>query len=164
MTSGVVVSDLVVEYVTEGYVIRPLNGLSFEVEQGELVVLLGPSGSGKTTLLSCLGGMLRPTAGSIQMNGTDVTGLSAADLGQYRRNEVGFVFQAFNLIPSLSAKENVAVPLLVGGMKRSEAMSRAEAMLKEVGLEDRMNHKPSKLSGGQQQRVAVARGLIHQPD
>ncbi len=157
------VSDLVVEYKTDGYAIRPLDGLSFEAKTGELVVLLGPSGSGKTTLLSCLGGILTPTAGTIQLGDTTVSGLDRAGMDSYRRELVGFVFQAFNLIASLSARENVAVPLLVTGTKRSTALARADVLLDMVGLGERGHHRPSQLSGGQQQRVAVARGLAQDP-
>ena len=157
------VRDLVVEFVHDGYAIRPLDGLSFEAEAGELVVLLGPSGCGKTTLLSCLGGILTPTSGSIVLGGTDVTALRGADLDAHRRRQVGFVFQAFNLIPSLSARENVAVPMMLTGHTRAAAFARADELLELVGLGDRRHHKPSKLSGGQQQRVAVARGLGHEP-
>ncbi len=161
--SALTISDLVVEYVTDQYAVRPLDGLSFEADRGELIVLLGPSGSGKTTLLSCLGGMLQPTSGSIRLGELEITGLSSGELGRYRREKVGFVFQAFNLIASLTAVENVAVPLLVTGTKRRVALARAEAILGDVGLADRLHHRPSQLSGGQQQRVAVARGLVHGP-
>ncbi|MEO1064673.1 MAG: ATP-binding cassette domain-containing protein [Actinomycetota bacterium] len=157
------VDDLVVEYVNDGYLVRPLDGLSFAAEPGELVVLLGPSGSGKTTLLSCLGGILTPTSGSIHLGDTDVSALRGRDLVDYRRSEVGFVFQAFNLIPSLSARENVAMPLIMTGRRRSDAFSRADELLERVGLADRSGHRPSQLSGGQQQRVAVARGLGNDP-
>ncbi|MFN3255908.1 MAG: ATP-binding cassette domain-containing protein [Ilumatobacter sp.] len=163
--SGLVVTDLVKEYAGDGYVVRPLDHLSFHAEPGELVVLLGPSGSGKSTLLSCLGGMLSPTSGSISLNGLDVTGAFKKHLDAYRRKHVGFVFQGFNLIPSLSARENVAVPLIVSkACSRSEALARADALLERVGLGDRTRHRPSQLSGGQQQRVAVARGLVTDPD
>jgi putative ABC transport system ATP-binding protein len=162
MTS-LIVRDLVVEYVHDGYAIRPLDGLTFQADPGELVVLLGPSGSGKTTLLSCLGGILTPTSGSIRLGDTEVTGLGPKDLETYRRTSVGFVFQAFNLIPSLSARENVAVPLMLIGWDRDRAFTKADELLEQVGLSDRAGHKPSKLSGGQMQRVAVARGLGHDP-
>lgn len=157
------VKDLVVEFVHEGYVIRPLDGFSLDAGQGELTVILGPSGSGKTTLLSCLGGILTPTSGRICLGDLEVTALSGAGLGDYRRDHVGFVFQAFNLIPSLTALENVAVPLMLTGTSRREALDRAQAVLDRVGLSDRANHHPARLSGGQQQRVAVARGLVHDP-
>jgi putative ABC transport system ATP-binding protein len=157
------VTDLVVEFVHDGYAVRPLDGLSFEGEAGELVVLLGPSGCGKTTLLSCLGGILTPTSGTIRHGDVDVTALRGRELEAYRRRRIGFVFQAFNLIPSLSARENVAMPMLLTGHDRTSAFARADELLATVGLEDRATHKPAKLSGGQQQRVAVARGLGHDP-
>jgi putative ABC transport system ATP-binding protein len=164
MTVGpLVVDDLVVEFVHDGYAIRPLDGLSFEAQAGELVVLLGPSGCGKTTLLSCLGGILTPTSGTIRVGDLAVTDLKGKDLDQYRRGEIGFVFQAFNLIPSLTARENIAVPLTLTGTSRADAFARADALLDQVGLGDRGGHLPSKLSGGQMQRVAVARGLGHDP-
>ena len=164
MTIGpLVVDDLVVEYVHDGYAIRPLDGLSFSAQPGELVVLLGPSGSGKTTLLSCLGGILTPTSGSIRIGDLDVTAIKGKDLSAFRRDQIGFVFQAFNLIPSLTARENIAMPLLLSGHGRTESFERADELLDEVGLADRGNHVPSKLSGGQQQRVAVARGLGSNP-
>ena len=164
MTVGpLVVDDLVVEFVHDGYAIRPLDGLSFEAQAGELVVLLGPSGCGKTTLLSCLGGILTPTSGTIRVGDLAVTDLKGKDLDQYRRGEIGFVFQAFNLIPSLTARENIAVPLTLTGSSHADAFARADHLLNEVGLAERGDHLPSKLSGGQMQRVAVARGLGHDP-
>jgi putative ABC transport system ATP-binding protein len=164
MTVGpLTVTDLVVEFVHDGYAIRPLDGLSFQARAGELIVLLGPSGCGKTTLLSCLGGILTPTSGSIQLGDVDVTAMKGKQLDAYRRDEIGFVFQAFNLIPSLTARENIAVPLVLTGRDRKSSFARADELLDQVGLSERGHHLPSKLSGGQQQRVAVARGLGHDP-
>jgi putative ABC transport system ATP-binding protein len=157
------VKDLTVEYSSGGYKIRPLNGLSFDTEDGELVVLLGPSGCGKTTLLSCLAGLLKPASGTIQFQGEDVTGLRGAALSEYRRCTVGVVFQAFNLIPSLSARANVMVPLRLSGVGRAEAHRRAQQLLASVGLEEREHHRPEQMSGGQQQRVAIARALVQDP-
>jgi len=157
------VTDLVVEYVNGGYSVRPIEHFCLHAEPGQLIVLLGPSGSGKTTLLSCLGGILRPTSGRIVVDDTEVTELDERGLELYRRDKVGFVFQAFNLIPSLSARENVAVPLLLNGRSRSSALELADLLLERVGIGDRGGHKPSDLSGGQQQRVAIARGLIRDP-
>jgi len=161
--SDLAVRDLVVEFVHDGYAVRPLDGLSFHGKAGELVVLLGPSGCGKTTLLSCLGGILTPTAGSVQLGHVEVTRLRGRQLDDYRRREVGFVFQAFNLLPSLTARENVAMPMVLTGHERSEAFARADELLALMGMTERANHKPAKLSGGQQQRVALARGLGHRP-
>src|SRR6187431_2876079 len=157
------VRDLVVEFIHDGYAVRPLDGLSFDAAPGELVVLLGPSGCGKTTLLSCLGGILTPTSGSIRLGDIDVSGLGVSKLASYRRDHVGFVFQAFNLIPSLSARENIAVPMVLTGHDRKTSYARADELLEIVGLTDRAHHRPAKLSGGQQQRVAVARGLGNNP-
>jgi putative ABC transport system ATP-binding protein len=157
------VRDLVVEFTHDRYAVRPIDGLSFDAPAGELVVLLGPSGCGKTTLLSCLGGILTPTSGSVRLGEIEVTALPGRQLDEYRRQRVGFVFQAFNLIPSLSARENIAVPMMLTGRPRREAFARADELLAMVGLADRAGHKPAQLSGGQQQRVAVARGLGHDP-
>jgi putative ABC transport system ATP-binding protein len=157
------VQDLTVELQTAGYRIRPLDGLSFTAEDGEMVVLLGPSGCGKTTLISCLAGLLTPTAGTIVFAGQKIGDLKGPELSAYRRQTVGVVFQAFNLIPSLSARSNVMVPLRLAGVPRREARSRADELLGAVGLADRSHHRPAQLSGGQQQRVAIARALVHNP-
>ena len=155
------ISDLTIEYVQGGYSVRPVDGMSAEASDGELVLLLGPSGSGKTTLLSCLAGLLTPRAGAIAVGDTEVTALQGRALADYRRHGVGVVFQAFNLIPSLTARENVAAPLRLAGARRREANARAEKLLGRVGLKDRMSHRPGELSGGEQQRVAIARALAH---
>jgi putative ABC transport system ATP-binding protein len=154
---------LTVEFSAAGYKIRPLNGFSFDCDDGQLVVLLGPSGCGKTTLLSCLAGLLKPTSGSIWFNDTEVTALRGPALSNYRRHTVGVVFQAFNLIPSLSALSNVMVPLRLSGTSRSVARERAAALLAQVGLDERARHRPDQMSGGQQQRVAIARALVYDP-
>jgi len=157
------IQALVVEYSSGGYAVRPLDGFNLYVGAGSLVILLGPSGCGKTTLLSCLGGILRPQGGAIKFGDVDVTALDARGLSTYRRETVGIVFQAFNLVPSLSALENVMVPMHAAGIPRKEARKRAEALLTRVGLQDRMTHHPRDLSGGQQQRVAVARAIALDP-
>jgi putative ABC transport system ATP-binding protein len=148
------IQNLVVEYSSGGYAVRPIDGLDLDVAAGSLAILLGPSGCGKTTLLSCLGGILRPTSGAIKFGDVDVTTLDARGLSAYRRDKVGIVFQAFNLVPSLTALENVMVPMYGAGMSRRAAHARAE---------DRMTHQPADLSGGQQQRVAVARAIALDP-
>ena len=163
MSASVEVRDLVVEYDSGGYKVRPIDGLDLDAAPGELVVLLGPSGCGKTSLLSAIGGILRPASGTIRVGGVSVEGLRGSEVADYRQKTVGLVFQAFNLVPSLTARENVAMPLLLAGVKRSRAFERADRLLDRVGLTDRAGHKPSKLSGGQQQRVAVARGLAADP-
>jgi putative ABC transport system ATP-binding protein len=157
------IQNLVVEYSSGGYAVRPIDGLDLEVAAGSLAILLGPSGCGKTTLLSCLGGILRPTAGTIKFGEVDVAALDKRGLSAYRRDKVGIVFQAFNLVPSLTALENVMVPMHAAGMPRSAARERAEELLTRVDLQDRMTHRPGDLSGGQQQRVAVARAIALDP-
>ena len=143
--------------------IRPIDGLDFDVAPGELALLLGASGCGKTTLLSILASILRPAGGSVRLGGVDILTLTGAALTEYRRHRVGIVFQAFNLVPSLTASENVQVPLRATGLSSSAARQRADGLLEQVGLEDRKHHRPSDLSGGQQQRVAIARALAHDP-
>lgn len=157
------IKDLVVEYASAQEAVRPINGLNLDVPEGSLAILLGPSGCGKTTLLSCLGGILRPTSGSIEFGDIDVTRLSTEELSDYRRNTVGIVFQAFNLVPSLTAIENVEVPMRAARMSRRDAHDRAVELLTRVGLAERMHHRPGDLSGGQQQRVAVARAIALDP-
>ena len=157
------VESLTVEYVTDGYAVRSLDDFSMVASPGELVALVGPSGSGKTTLLSVLSGMVPATAGSVRLNGVDVLALNGRALEDHRRHEIGIVFQGFNLLPSLNARENVAAPLLVAGVPKREALERADRLLVDVGMGDRATHRPNELSGGQQQRVAVARGLVADP-
>jgi putative ABC transport system ATP-binding protein len=157
------IKDLVVEYASGEDTVRPIDGLSLDVAEGSLAILLGPSGCGKTTLLSCLGGILKPTAGKIEFGDIDLTRLDAKHLSEYRRNTVGIVFQAFNLVPSLNAIENVMVPLRAAGVDREESRDRAAALLSRVGLAARMHHRPGDMSGGQQQRVAVARAIALDP-
>lgn len=157
------IEDLTVEYSSGGYAIRPIDQLNLEAEAGSLVILLGPSGCGKTTLLSCLGGILKPTSGRITFGDLNVTALDARGLSKYRRSTVGIVFQAFNLVPSLNAIENVMVPMRAAGISAAAAHQRAEELLTRVGLKDRMRHRPGDLSGGQQQRVAIARAIALDP-
>ena len=157
------IKDLVVEYASSQETVRPIDELSLDVPAGSLAILLGPSGCGKTTLLSCLGGILRPTAGRIEFGDIDLTALDANALSDYRRNTVGIVFQAFNLVPSLTALENVMVPLRAAKVPKKQAHERAEELLTRVGLAHRMSHRPGDLSGGQQQRVAVARAIALDP-
>jgi len=158
-----VATDLTMEFSSGGYIVRPLHDFSFTAADGQLVVLLGPSGCGKTTLLSCLAGLLTPTSGSIRLDGQEFTGLSGGDLSEYRRHTVGVVFQAFNLIPSLTARSNVMVPLRLARVGRTEARERADVLLEKVGLGERGHHRPDQMSGGQQQRVAIARALVQDP-
>jgi len=159
-----IVEDLVVEYATAGdYKVRPLDGLNVKLGAGSLALVLGPSGCGKTTLLSCLGAILRPTSGSIRFGEIDVTQLSRAEITDYRRHTVGFVFQGFNLVASLTALENVMVPMRAVGYPRHKARARAQELLEMVDLGHRVTHRPGDMSGGQQQRVAIARALALDP-
>lgn len=157
------VTDLVVEYGKGEYVVRPLDGLTLEAPSGSLVILLGPSGCGKTTLLSCLGGMLTPTSGSITFGDIDVGSLSGKALTEYRQTQIGFVFQAFQLVPSLNALDNVALPMRASGMSKADAKAKANEILERVDMGHRLKHRPGDLSGGQQQRVAIARALALDP-
>ena len=152
-----------VEYRSGDYVVRPIEGLGFEVGSGQLALLLGASGCGKTTLLSILAAILRPASGSVQLGGVEITTLSGAALTDHRRHKVGIVFQAFNLVPSLTALENVQVPLRATGLDGRAARERAAGLLKQVDLSDRGHHRPGDLSGGQQQRVAIARAIALDP-
>jgi putative ABC transport system ATP-binding protein len=155
--------DLVVEYTRGDYVVRPIDGLDVDVLNGELALLLGASGCGKTTLLSVLAAILHPLQGSVKLDGLEITGLRGADLTDYRQHRVGIVFQAFNLIPSLTASENVQVPLRASGVRRRIARERADELLERVSLGGRRGHRPAELSGGEQQRVAIARALALNP-
>jgi putative ABC transport system ATP-binding protein len=143
--------------------VQALRGLDLEIGMGELAMLVGPSGCGKTTLISIIAGLLDPTEGDLEVLGTRPAELSAEEQILFRRKNLGFVFQQFNLLPTLTAAENVAVPLFVAGVERRQAVERASELLDELGLGDRLSHLPSGLSGGQQQRVAIARALVHNP-
>jgi putative ABC transport system ATP-binding protein len=162
-TADLVIEDLTVEYTSGDYVVRPVDGFGAVVRDGSLALLLGPSGSGKTTLLSCLAGILRPSAGTIRHGGREITGLNGPALTDYRRHGVGIVFQAFNLVPSLTALENVVLPMRCAGTGAGAARRRAHELLAEVDLAERAHHHPGRLSGGQQQRVAIARALALDP-
>lgn len=157
------VADLTVQYGTGSLAVRPIEQMSFMVNPGRLALLLGPSGSGKTTLLSALGAMLTPQSGSIRLGDLEVTALRESEVQSYRRDSVGFVFQSFNLIPALSARDNVALPLLLAGVSRPDALRRAESLLAGLELEEHAHRRPAQLSGGQKQRVAIARALVHDP-
>ena len=163
MEADLAVRDLVIEYSSGGYPVRPIDGLDLDAASGQLVLLLGASGCGKTTLLSVLAAILKPTSGSVRIGDTEVTDLRGAALTQYRRHTVGIVFQAFNLVPSLSALENVMVPLRADGLGRRASKARSTELLERVDLGHRLTHRPGGMSGGQQQRVAIARALAHDP-
>ncbi len=150
--------------VYEGAVpVKAVNGIDLTITEGEFTALKGPSGCGKTTLLNLLGGLDQPTSGSILIDGTDITALSDNELIDFRLHNIGFVFQAYNLIPVLSATENVSFIMLLQDRPKEERLSRAEQLLKAVGLEGKEDKRPGQLSGGQQQRVAVARALASKP-
>ena len=140
-----------------------LDGLSLEVEEGDFAALMGPSGSGKTTLLNLIAGIDKPTSGDVVVAGTNVARLSESQLADYRSHNVGFIFQFYNLIPVLTATENVALPLLLTSLSKKERRDRALTALKVVGLADRADHYPRQLSGGQEQRVAIARAFVTDP-
>ena len=150
-------------YRRGGQDLRVLDGLDLDVERGDFLALMGPSGSGKSTILNLLGGLDRPDAGTIDVEGTEITGLSSDALAAWRARHVGFVFQAFNLIPVLTALENVELPLLLTPLSRAKRREHAQYALEIVGLKDRMDHRPKQLSGGQEQRVAIARAIATDP-
>jgi ABC-type lipoprotein export system ATPase subunit len=140
--------------------VEALRGVDLDIKQGEFVVIIGPSGGGKTTLLHMLGGVDRPTGGSILVNGWSLVGASERELSRYRREHVGFIFQFYNLLPSLNALDNVILPLLARGWGERKAQERGRAALEQVGLLERWRHMPGELSGGEQQRVAIARAMV----
>jgi putative ABC transport system ATP-binding protein len=150
-------------YKRESQSIPVLDGLSLDIAEGEFVALMGPSGSGKTTLLNLIGGIDQPTEGAIQVAGTDISKLSGQKLAKWRSRNIGFIFQLYNLIPVLTALQNVELPLLLVKMSAAERRKRATTALELVGLGDRVKHYPRQLSGGQEQRVAIARALVSDP-
>lgn len=143
--------------------VHALRSVTVDIQKNEYVALMGPSGSGKSTLMNMLGCLDTPSEGKYILNGSDVSNLSDDELAEIRNKEIGFVFQTFNLIPRLSSLENVALPLVYAGMRKSKRLDRAQEVLESVGLGDRVDHKPNELSGGQRQRVAVARALVNSP-
>ena len=150
-------------YWRDSLEIPVLHKISFEIPEGEFLALMGPSGSGKTTLLNLIAGIDRPTSGEIMVAGTDVTKLGESELAKWRARHVGFVFQFYNLLPVLTAYENVELPLLLSKLSKKDRADHVQFALKVVGLEDRMHHYPRQLSGGQEQRVAIARAIVTDP-
>lgn len=150
-------------YGTADHTVYALNNVSLQVDEGEFVAIMGPSGSGKSTLLYLLGGLDKPSNGRVLLGNTDMSAMNDDALSELRRKSLGFVFQFFNLIPVLSARENVAMPLILDGVPRAEALKRADEALKPVGMSARAEHRPVELSGGEQQRTALARALVTKP-
>lgn len=144
--------------------VRAVDGLSARIETGEFTAIVGPSGSGKSTLLNLIGGLDTPSAGSVLLSGKDISRLSGRQLSDFRRDHIGFIFQSYNLIPVLTAAENVEYILLLQGVSKAERQRRVSEMLQRVGLGDKGDRRPGELSGGQQQRVAVARAMVSRPD
>lgn len=143
--------------------VHVLKGIDLDIKRGEYVAIMGPSGSGKSTLMNILGCLDTPTAGNYILNGKDVSQMTDDELAEIRNTEIGFVFQTFNLLPRTTALENVALPMIYAGASNKERQTRASEVLTDVGLADRMDHKPNQLSGGQRQRVAVGRALVNKP-
>jgi lipoprotein-releasing system ATP-binding protein len=144
--------------------LQVLKGITVDIEPGEIVTIVGASGAGKTTFLQIAGTLLKPSSGTVRINGTEVSSLKDKDLAKFRNRHIGFVFQFHHLLPEFTALENVCIPAFIGGVARQEAMRRAKDILGFLMLGHRLDHKPAELSGGEQQRVAVARALINQPD
>jgi putative ABC transport system ATP-binding protein len=155
--------DLVKEYMMGDTVLRALDGVSLDIRRGEYISIMGPSGSGKTTLFNMIGGLDRPTSGSVFIDEVDIAQLDAYELAWLRCRRIGYIFQTFNLIPVMTALENVTLPMIFAGLTTDEAIEKGVELLKLVGLGERLHHKPSELSGGQQQRVAIARALANDP-
>ncbi len=157
------VSELEKTYDETAVPVHALRGVDLEIKRGEFTAIVGPSGSGKTTLLNIIGGLDRPTSGKVEVDGNDIASLSDNQLIDFRKKHIGFVFQSYNLIPVLTAKENVEFVMLLQKRSKAERDSRTRELMEAVGLADRMQNRPSELSGGQQQRVAVARALAPKP-
>ena len=163
MSEFIQIKDLSKSYWRDNFEIPVLNNVNLNISQGDFVALMGPSGSGKTTLLNLIAGIDKPTKGEVHINGTDISSLNESALAKWRSSNVGFVFQFYNLIPVLTAYDNVELPLLLTKLSKSERKQHVETALSIVGLADRMNHYPKQLSGGQEQRVAIARAFVTDP-
>jgi len=156
-------NDIIKNYYVGTVVVRALRGVTVEILRNEYVAIMGPSGSGKSTMMNILGCLDTPTKGRYLLNGSDVSRMDDNQLAEIRNKEIGFVFQTFNLLPRYTARENVMLPLIYAGMPKHERLARATEVLEEVGLGDRVEHKPNELSGGQRQRVAIARAMVNKP-
>ena len=163
MENIISVKELNKTYIMGPTKVHALQSVSLEIERSDFVALMGPSGSGKSTLMNLLGCLDTPTAGDYYLNDTNVSTMSDGELAEVRNKEIGFVFQTFNLLPRLTALENVALPLVYAGISKSKRQKKAREVLTQVGLGDRVDHKPNELSGGQRQRVAIARALVNDP-
>ncbi|MGB8705133.1 MAG: ABC transporter ATP-binding protein [Gillisia sp.] len=163
MSKVIEIHDITRDFPLGQEIIKVLKGIDLTIERGEYVAFMGPSGSGKSTLMNLLGCLDTPTSGQYILNGKDVSQMSDDELAEIRNKEIGFVFQTFNLLPRTTALENVALPMIYAGATKAERKERAENVLNDVGLADRMDHKPNQLSGGQRQRVAVGRALVNKP-
>ncbi|MDR9458282.1 MAG: ABC transporter ATP-binding protein [Salegentibacter sp.] len=163
MSKVIEIRNITRDFPLGSEIVKVLKGIDLDIDRGEYVALMGPSGSGKSTLMNLLGCLDTPTSGSYILNGEDVSKMSDDELAEIRNKEIGFVFQTFNLLPRTTALDNVALPMVYAGYSKSERRARAEEVLTNVGLADRMDHKPNQLSGGQRQRVAVGRALINNP-
>lgn len=163
MTTAIRARGVIKDFPSGDDVTRVLHGVDLDVEAGALTFLIGPSGSGKTTLLSIMTGILRPTAGDVEVMGESITRLRGRRQSLFRRRTIGFIFQQFNLLPALTAVENAAVPLVAAGSTFGEAEKKAGGILAELGMGDHLSKRPRELSGGQQQRIAIARALVHGP-
>ena len=163
MADVIVLEDIVKQFIMGDTILLALDHVNFSVEEGDFVAIMGPSGSGKSTMMNILGCLDRPTSGKYYLDGKEVAGLSDDELARTRNAKIGFVFQNFNLLSKITAQQNVALPLVYAGVPEEERMERARVALRDVGLEDRMDHKPNELSGGQRQRVAIARALVNNP-
>lgn len=161
---SIALNNITKTYVMGDAEVRALDGVSLSIETGEFAAIIGPSGSGKSTLMNILGCLDRPTGGSYQLGGQEVEGLSDDQLAKVRNKMIGFVFQNFNLLPRMSAQQNVALPLIYAGVERKARLDKAARVLAEVGLGERIKHRPNEMSGGQRQRVAIARALINDPE
>ncbi len=156
-------TDVTKEFQTDGTMVKALRGINFYLNADELVMLMGPSGSGKTTLLSVIATLLKQTSGSCQLLGQEVSKFTEAEASQFRRENIGFIFQSYLLVPALTALENAIIPLLLEGVPEQEAKARGIALFEKVGMKDKIDRLPRQLSGGEQQRVSIVRGLIHNP-
>ncbi|MFX1518338.1 MAG: ABC transporter ATP-binding protein [Promethearchaeota archaeon] len=163
--NGVIIEtvDLCKNYHLGDVIVPALRGINLKVKWGEFIVIMGPSGSGKSTLLNMIGGLDTPTSGKVYINGQDISQMSDGALTELRAQEIGFIFQFYNLVPVLTAFENVELPMMVNGISEKEGKKRAKELLEIVGLADRMHHRPDELSGGQRQRVSIARALANKP-